>query len=179
VYRQRVNVMNRNRIVAILIAVLLLAGAAPDFAQAASPSVQVRYIHPKHFTETRFTPPSERIGSMDYLAPLKRYIEKRAAKVIQPGQKLSIEITDIKRAGNYEPWPGGPSGWMRVVRSDYPPRITLHFTLHGADGSVLKKGTRHLIGMGFMSWSMPGNSDPLRYEKTLIDHWLRHGENKL
>lgn len=165
--------------------IVLTAGlflvAAGAWAVSLDPSsaVQVRYDHPEKFTEARMTPPGRMTDAEDYLGPLKRYIEHRAARMLKPGQHLSIVITDVDRAGEYEPWPGAPTGWMRVVRRTYPPRIDLHFTLHDAQGAVVKQGTRKLFDMSFMDDVSTTNSDPLRYEKALIDHWLRHGESGL
>jgi hypothetical protein len=164
-----------------LLALLLPAMAVQARAAATSPPpvVEVTYTHPDQFTETRITPISERYHAQDYLPRLKHYIQQRAARLLGPGQHLSIVITDLALAGNYEPWPGSPTGWMRVIRRSYPPRIDLHFTLRDAQGRLLKEGVRKLRNPGFMDSASIHDSDPLRYEKALVDRWLRKGVNGL
>lgn len=165
--------------IALTAGLLLLASGAWAMSLDTSSAVQVRYDHPEKFTEARQTPPSRMTDADDYLGPLKRYIEHRAKHVLGPGQHLSIVITDVDLAGEYEPWSGAQTGWIRVVRRTYPPRIDLHFTLQDANGAVLKQGTRKLFDLDFMDTVSSTNSDPLRYEKALIDRWLKHGESGL
>jgi hypothetical protein len=59
----------------------------------------------------------------------------------------------------------------------YPPRIALRFKLTDADGKVIRAGKRQLNGLGYLhdQPASPGNTDPLRYDKGLIDRWLRRG----
>ena len=166
------SLLNRVRI-PLFVGLLLAASAAWAGETAPSPRVVVTYENPAKFTENRTTPVSERYKSDNDLAMLKRYIEKRAARVLAPGQHLDIVVTDVALAGRYEPWPNSPTGWMRVVRRTYPPRIDLHYTLQDASGKVIKKGSRKLSDLGFMDTTGIQNSDPIRYEKVVIDNWLR------
>ncbi len=92
---------------------------------------------------------------------------------MQPGQRLDIELTDIKRAGDYEPWHGLQWSDVRVMRDIYPPRINLTFTLYGANGQVVEQGERKLLdGSYLLNSSLGLNTDPLRYEKRMLDDWL-------
>jgi hypothetical protein len=150
-------------------------------ATAGGGPVTVRYDHPENFTETRevraFAPFRADSG---YLETLKGYIEKHAAAALQPGQKLDIVVTDVDRAGSYLPSAGTPNP-VRVVEDLYPPRITLHFRLLDSQGQVVGEGERKLTDLAFM-YDTPGgatNTDPLRYEKRLIDRWLAKGPSKL
>lgn len=159
-----------------------LALALATFAAvAAAGPVTVRYDHPENFTETKevkaFAPSRADPG---YLKTLQGYIEKKAATVLEPGQKLDIVISDIDRAGSYLPSVGSLNP-VRVVKDIYPPRITLHFRLLDGQGAVIREGDRKLTDLGFM-YDSPGglsNSDPLRYEKRTIDRWLARGPAKL
>jgi hypothetical protein len=166
---------------------MLLAGvyAMPSaFAHTEThpPRVTVKYDHPQKFTESvksrAFTGSAD---NDDYLPRLKRYIQTRAAKILAPGERLDIVITDIDRAGNYEPWLGPSYSRVRIIRDVYPPRIDLHFRLLGADGQVIREGTRKLRDPGFLHTGAPGpgDSDSLRFEKRLIDRWLRRGTASL
>lgn len=162
------------RILAAL-GLLLLAGAAWARPATTPTSVKVTYSHPENFTEMRITPRSEWTDVESNMALLKRYIERRAASVLGPGQQLDIVITDLALAGQYEPWPSSPTGWMRVIRRNYPPRIEFHFTLRDADGKVVKQGKRTLTNFAFMDTASIHDSDPVRYTKALVDRWLRRG----
>ncbi|HEV2679224.1 MAG TPA: DUF3016 domain-containing protein [Rhodanobacter sp.] len=150
-------------------------------AWAATPpdNVSVRYKDPQHFTEAKRSFGVHLIDADVYLKPLKDYIVQRASRVLTPGQRLDIEVTDVKRAGEYEPWHGPRFDDVRVIKDIYPPRIDLDFTLYGADGKVLREGQRKLRDPAFLSRSSATDQDSLRYEKSLIDSWLRKGAGEL
>ena len=165
-----------------LLAASSLASAPRLHAAEASPqTVTVTYDHPEHFTETReekALAPTR--ASNDYLATLKTYMEQRGAKILAPGQHLDVVVTDIDRAGSFEPWRGGQMREVRIIKDIYPPRIDLRFKLTGADGKVIREGTRKLRDPGFLSGNTaPTSTDSLRFEKRLIDRWLRRGPDKL
>ena len=160
---------------------LVLAVLAAAATAATHGTVSVHYDHPENFTETRevraFAPMRADPG---YLATLKAYIEKRAAAMLPPGQRLDIVITDIDRAGSYLPSVGRLNP-VRIVKDSYPPRINLHFRLLDNQGRTIREGDRHLVGLGFM-YDSPGglsDNDPLQHEKRLIDRWLKRGPAKL
>lgn len=164
-----------------LLAASSLASPLLRAAEAPPQAVTVTYDHPEHFTETReekALAPTR--ASNDYLAVLKTYIEKRGAKMLAPGQQLEVVVTDIDRAGSFEPWHSGPLHEVRIIKDIYPPRIDLSFKLLDADGKVIREGSRKLRDPGFLtSNTSPTSDDSLRYEKQLIDRWLRQGPDKL
>ncbi|WP_426700974.1 DUF3016 domain-containing protein [Rhodanobacter sp. Col0626] len=162
----------------LCIACLALASIV---ARAATPpdNVTVRYNDPRHFTEARRSVGVHRADADAYLKPLKAYIAQRAARVLAPGQRLDIEVTDVDRAGEYEPWRGPDFDDVRIIKDVYPPRIDLHFMLYGADGKVLREGSRKLRNAAFLGQGLATDQDSLRYEKSLIDLWLRKGAAKL
>jgi hypothetical protein len=150
-------------------------------AHAATPpdNVNVRYKDPQHFTEAKRDVGVHLIDPAAYLKPLQAYIAQRASRILTPGQRLDIEVTDVDRAGEYEPWRGPRFNDVRIIKDIYPPRIDLDFTLYGADGKVLREGSRKLRDPTFLNHNMASDQDPLRYEKSLIDLWLRKGTGKL
>lgn len=155
-----------------LVSVMTRAATAPD-------NVDVHYKDPQHFTEARRSFGRHLIGADDYLKPLQAYIAQRASRILAPGQRLDIEVTDVDRAGEYEPWRGPRFDDVRIIKDIYPPRIELDFTLYGPDGKVQRKGHRKLRDPGFLSHNLAANQDSLRYEKSLIDRWLRKGAGNL
>lgn len=163
-----------------LLCVACLALGSVIAQAATSPeNVHVRYKDPQHFTEAKRSFGMHLIRADAYLEPLKTYIAERAARVLAPGQRLDIEVTDVDRAGEYEPWRGPDFDDVRIIKDIYPPRIDLDFTLYDADGKVLDKGSRKLRDAAFLGNSSAASQDPLRYEKSLIDRWLRKGIGKL
>ncbi len=155
-----------------LTSVIARAAAPPD-------SVNVRYKDPQHFTEAKRSVGVHLVKADAYLKPLKAYIGQRAARILAPGQRLDIEVTDVARAGQYEPWRGPNFNDVRIIKDTYPPRIDLNFTLYGADGKVLRQGQRKLRNAAFLSNGSHIDQDSLRYEKSLIDLWLRKGAGNL
>ena len=154
---------------------------ASIMAQAATPSdnVSVHYRNPQNFSEAKRSFGANRSDADAYLKPLKDYITQRAARILAPGQRLDIVVTDVQRAGDYEPWRGPRFNDIRIIKDIYPPRIDLDFTLYGADGNVLSEGSRKLRNAAFLNGISASDQDPLRYEKSLIDQWLRKGAGKL
>ncbi|MBA2079701.1 DUF3016 domain-containing protein [Rhodanobacter sp. PCA2] len=175
----------------LLLAAMTLLGM-PAMAAAATPpaatadtataaNVTVTYDQPEKFTETRklrsLAPTRLDDG---YLKTLKTYIETRAGKMLPPGDRLDIVVTDIDRAGSFEPWRRGTMQEVRIIKDIYPPRIDLHFRLLDASGKVIREGERKLRDPGFMSsGGATSSNDSLRYEKALLDRWLRKGPDQL
>jgi Protein of unknown function (DUF3016) len=102
-----------------------------------------------------------------------RFVAERAAPRLSQGQRLEVHLTDVQRAGSFEPWRGPQAADVRIVRDIYPPRIDLRFKLLDADGKLLHEGSRQLRDATFMMRPDLYPNDPLRYEKTLLDDWLR------
>jgi hypothetical protein len=156
------------------------AMAALAFApvlSAATPKADFRttvvFFEPEKFTEVSDRYNGTDQGRADILDLLKDYIQERAQSFVREGEKLSITITDVDLAGDYEPWRGAFTHDIRIVKDIYPPRISLSFKLTGADGEVIKQGTRDLKNLGFLQSIAPPVNESYRHEKALIDDWLR------
>lgn len=139
------------------------------------PKTEVVFFEPDKFTDVsnRYMGDSEkeRDGT---LAELRTYLIKQANRALAPGQQLKITVTDVDLAGEFEPWRGGSMADVRIVKEIYPPDIKLSFQLTDADGNVLKQGDRHLRDMAFMMTLSIDRNDPLRFEKELLDNWVRN-----
>lgn len=160
------------------LACLALLCTLAQAAQAPG-NVSVQYRDPGNFTEAKHAFGVSTSDANAYLKPLQAYIEQRAARILAPGQRLVIEVTDVDRAGEYEPWRGPDFRSVRIIKDIYPPRIDLSFTLYGTDGKILREGRRSLRDVGFFGRGQLGDSDSLRYEKALLDRWLRKGSGDL
>ena len=135
-------------------------------------TVSVRWEDPAQFTEIRYSHNRWEARQGNWVEQLATYLRERAEKRLPQGEQLDVNIVDIRRAGNYEPWHTAFND-VRVLRDIYPPRMTLTFKRIAADGRVIAEGERKLSDMGFlMSGNAVGSHDPLRYEKHMIDRWL-------
>lgn len=136
--------------------------------------VDVSWSDPAQFGDLRYTHNRWEAAQGDWVRQLAEHVRKSATKQLRPGETLQVNITDITRAGEYEPWHGINFDHVRIIRDRYPPRMELSYTLYGADGQVLAQGDSKLRDFGFMMGSSPLNqTDPLRYEKRMIDDWTR------
>lgn len=173
--------MNRRIVLHVLLTAMALLQLPAMAATAAPPNVSVSYNHPEQFTETRKVlalAPS--LAHDDYLQTLKTYIGDRASKIVPPGDHLYIVVTDIERAGSFEPWRGPELRNVRVIKSNYPPRIDLNFVLLDSNGQTVRKGARKLRDPFFRAdGASEWDIDNLRYEKLLIDRWLKKGPDQL
>ena len=100
------------------LAVLALACASVHAAPPPPPptNVTVHYTDPKLFTETKRSAFAHPIDANGYLEPLKAYIAQRASRILGPGQRLDIKVTDVDLAGEYEPWHGPRLSDIRIIK---------------------------------------------------------------
>lgn len=146
---------------------------APRSLPAEGP-VSVRWTDPSQFTELRTSGNRFEARRGDWVTDLAEHLREAAQKRLAPGQRMDVEITDIRRAGMYEPWRGISMQDVRIMRDIYPPRVTLSFRVTDADGRVVDEGERKLVDSSYlMRSSIFNDSDSLRYEKAMIDRWLR------
>ncbi len=170
----------------LTLAALLAAGAADarppstvtdpqaPRALASEGPVQVQWNDPSGFTELRQSRNRWEAERGDWVVKLAEYLRKQAVNQLPDGQQLAVTITDIKLAGDYEPWHGARMDEVRFMRDIYPPRISLQFTLTNAQGQVVDQGERKLVDNAYLYGSTRlSDTDPLRYEKRLLDDWLR------
>ena len=114
-------------ITGLALACLLAVGAAeakprtvtdPEAPRALSVEgpVQVQWTDPTQFTELRYSRNRWDAERGNWVETLAEYLRTQASKQLPPGQKLDVTITDIKRAGDYEPWHGPRLDDVRVMR---------------------------------------------------------------
>ena len=147
--------------------------AAPRALPAEGP-VQVQWTDPANFTELRHSRNRWEAQRGNWVNTLANHLRTRAARQLPDGQQLAVTITDIKRAGDYDPWHGLQMQDVRFMRDIYPPRVSLQFTLTDAQGQVIDQGERKLVDSSYLyGGTRLSDTDPLRYEKRLLDDWLR------
>lgn len=136
--------------------------------------VSVSWTDPAQFTEIRNSHNRWESKRGDWVRKLAEHLREGASERLRNGERLDVVITDIRRAGDYEPWQGVSAQDVRIMRDLYPPRITLTFKRYDAGGRVVAEGERKLVdGMYLSRGGGSFDSDPLRYEKQLLDDWMR------
>lgn len=180
--------MNRTLVAAAVLIAALAAATAADarvrtvtdpqapraLASNADSPVKVSWTDPAQFTDIRYSRNRWEAERGNWVSDLAGHFQKTAAKRLPEGQRLQVTITDIKRAGDYEPWHGPRMDDVRIVKDIYPPRLSFSWIRTDASGRVLDQGEKKLVDTAFlMSGTMLGDSDPLRYEKRMIDDWVR------
>lgn len=158
--------------------ILTLSSMAAGWSLSAAPtpsntSTEVVFFEPEAFTDVNDTSMGTDRGREDNLFLIRQHLVDRAGAFLPAGSKLSVTITNVDLAGDFEPWHGFRWSDVRIVKDIYPPRIDLTFRLVDAQGNVLKQGKRELRNMGFMMGSSINSQDAMRHEKTLLDDWLR------
>ena len=162
--------------IASLLLAATIAGNAAAAPRAPDDSrVDVSWTNPDDFSDSKTTPGSDigRPTPDEWLGELSKHLKSRAGRALAPGQTLDVVFTNVQRAGIYEPWRGPQWDDVRIVKDMFPPRIDLTFTLHNADGSVAEEGKRQLRDPAFLQRGILNETDPLRFEKRLLDDWIR------
>lgn len=175
--------LRRCRVVLTVVAFVLAGGAAAKarfVTDADAPRslpadgrVEVRWDDPARFSEIRRSGNPREAARGSWVLQLAEHLRAHAGRRLPAGERLAVDLVDIDRAGEYEPWQGIQYADTRVLRDRYPPRIVLRFTRSGADGRVLAHGERTLRDAAFLLHaSGAGDGDPLRHEKAMLERWL-------
>ena len=159
---------------AVLACVLLPANVAAAADSDKLPArVQVTWAPAEQLSEVKdnqldrgWLRPSE------WMQTLGDHLRKRADRVLPPGQRLDVRIDDIKLAGSFEPWHRPGLQDVRILKDIYPPSMKLHFKLSGADGATIREDDAQLRDNSYLQRAVTNTTDPLRYDKRMIDDWL-------
>ena len=168
---------NRFPVAARCCAAVALALVAIAAAPASAPPperVQVAWAPTETLSEVKDNPMQRGwLRPKDWTHDLGDHLRKRADLVLPAGEQLKVTIDDIKLAGAYEPWRGPEAQDIRFLRDLYPPRMDLHYSLTGADGTIIREGQSRLRDGAYLQHTVTTSTDPLRYDKRMIDVWLR------
>jgi len=135
--------------------------------------VDVVFEKPEEFADVKDSTMNSDKDRESILGLLKEYLQEAAPKLLPEGHSLSITVTEVDMAGEFEPWHGPRFDSVRIVKDIYPPRINLSYRLTDATGAVVKEGKRELRDLSFMPNVSPISSqDSLRYEKAMLRDWL-------
>jgi len=146
---------------------------AADGAKTKADNVTVVFDHPEKFADVKDEFMGTDKGRDAILEGIRTFITERSASCLKEGQKLDVKFTDIDLAGEFEPQRGPNFDRVRIMKNIYAPRFDLEFKLTGADGKVLNEGKRTLRDSYYMDRMIADKSDPLCYDKDILNDWLR------
>lgn len=139
-----------------------------------SAEVEVVFEDPKSYRDIEYGYHNVSRGIKVYLPQIEKHIAKQAKRYLQEGQSLSMTITDLDLAGEYEPWRNPDFDDIRIVKAIYPPRISFYYELKDSSGEVLSSGEENLSDLAFQYRVRTNTHDELFYDKALITDWMRN-----
>jgi hypothetical protein len=153
-----------------LIAASVLCIAA--WSAAAEASVVVSFVQPERYRDASrdgvARPASPREPA---LLEIARYLERLGEQRLTAAQTLRIEVLNVDLAGEVNPMQAS-TPQTRVLRAASWPRIRLRYTLEEG-GLVRAQGEETIVDMDYQSHgSTISSSDPLRYEKAMLEDWF-------
>jgi hypothetical protein len=161
----------KSKLVLSVCAGLALAGGLAAASPKPVSAVEVNFLEPDRFTDVNSGWGTD-FDRDSYLDALKDIVTRQAQYQLPAGQKLTVTFTDVDLAGDFEPWRGVRFHDIRIVKALYPARLQFSFKLTGANGEVLKQGTRDLRESLFVSRFGAG-FDLLPHEREILEGWLR------
>jgi hypothetical protein len=145
----------------------LVVGGLLALAASAQAAVSVVFNETQRYSDVPFPTADRR----EVLAQIEDHF-KKLAQYLPAGQDLNIEVLDVDLAGREVPnFRAGRD--LRVIngRADWP-RMQLRYSLQQG-GQVVKSGEAQLQDMNYQhSANRYFDSEPLRYEKQMIDDWF-------
>jgi len=142
------------------------------WTSGASAAVEVSFDRPERYTDAGLYGDYGSKARKATMREIRRHLERLAERHLQPRQKLIVEILDIDLAGRYEPWQ--PHAYdVRILRDLTWPRIELRYRLEEG-GTILVGDEETIADLSYLMGPCPGfASDPLRYEKAMLDRWFK------
>lgn len=134
--------------------------------------VTVEWQDPKSFSDVKASGDIQSRFENRTFEELTKNLNKEAAKILKPNQKLEMVVTNLDLAGDVRPTFGATPNDLRVVKNIYPPRITFSYKVIEGD-QVIIAGNEKLTDLNFMYSIRSNNDRPNRYENTLLTSWLK------
>ena len=143
------------RLALSFVAVLLLA-------EPVAAGVKVSFADPERFTDAD-------LRGVDVVKDLRAYFQRLGSR-LDRSIDLSVTVLDINAAG-FDMSTRGPSSY-RVLSGATWPKVKLRYVLT-KNGKVIKSGEEWITDQIYRAHAgMASSSDPLRYEKNMLDDWF-------
>ncbi|EGM68614.1 DUF3016 domain-containing protein [Shewanella sp. HN-41] len=134
--------------------------------------VKIVWQSPKDFRDIESSGEIQSRYEKRLFETLTENINKEAAKILKPNQKLEMTITDVDLAGDMRPTFGATANDLRIIKDIYPPRLTFSYQVLDND-KVIMAGDEKLLDMGFMDGIKPLTDKPFIYETKMLTDWLK------
>jgi hypothetical protein len=151
---------------------LVAAGALYGADAPKTPWADVVFDHPEKFTDIKDQQSPTDKGQQAILDQIREFLVLRSKPFVPEGCKLTMTFTDIKLAGQFEPWRGPNWDQVRIVKPIYPPRFIFTWNVTDAAGKVIKQGKEDILDTAFDMRVTIDLSDPLRFEKDILKDWM-------
>jgi hypothetical protein len=152
---------------------LLAAGALRASEAATAPRTEVIFDHPEKFRDVRDANIPSDSGRDSILAEIRNHLVEKASSLVPDGYKLTVTFTDIKLAGDFEPWRGPQWDEVRIVKPVYPPYFKFSYSVTDPSGKVVREGKENINDLDFQDRVVVDTNDALRYEKQILDDWAQ------
>jgi Protein of unknown function (DUF3016) len=137
------------------VVVMLLAGPA-------AAGVKVSFADPKRLADAD-------LRGVDVVKDLRTYFQRLSSR-LDRGIDLNVTVLDIDATG-FDMSTRGPSSY-RVLSGATWPKIKLRYALT-KNGKVIASGEEWVTDQIYRAHAgMASSSDPLRYEKNMLDDWF-------
>lgn len=150
---------------------LLVCGALIAGTPAIAGEAAVSFIAPERFTDASLRGGYGEKARAYALDGIARHLQGLAARELTPAQSLAVEVLDVDLAGRFDPRQIQNHD-LRILTEATWPRITLRYTLTDS-GRVVLSAEETVIDQSYLARPTRASSDPLRYEKTMLDDWFR------
>ncbi len=134
--------------------------------------VKIVWQNPKDFRDIESSGDIQSRYEQHLFETLTANMNKAAANILKPNQKLEITVTDVDLAGDMRPTFGATANDLRVVKDLYPPRMTFSYQVFEND-KVIVAGEEKLTDMGFMTNFKSLSDKPFMYETQMLNDWLK------
>jgi hypothetical protein len=152
---------------------LTFLGVSGLAAEQPPPVVTVAWENPDSYVDVRAAYGTQGQFEKRLFAALGAFIEKEAAKILVPGQKLMVTVHNLDMAGFIEMNTLRMGEWLRVVRDPDHVMIEIEHQLVDESGEVISELRKRYTARPRSQWS-PGNEGrSFQYEKQVIIEWLR------
>jgi hypothetical protein len=151
----------------VLLVSVFFAIASPCYA-----AVTVVFVHTESYSDASLYNGYGAKGQEPALRGIREHLERLGARYLKPGDRLEVEVLDIDLAGRFEWW--RPYAYdVRILRDITWPRMKLRYVLEKNGRRVACPGEFVSDRVYLMNAAMRSSSDPLRYEKSMLDDWFR------
>lgn len=148
----------------------MLAAVLLVLPLAAAAAVDVRYLNPEKYTDAGQRP-GERLPPESLKRELAAEMQRLGERYLEPGQELAVDVLDLDLAGRFQWWDAS-QGQVRVMDGVGWPRMQVRYRLTRG-GRTLEQGEESLSHRSYLEAAPARSSDPLRYEKDMLDAWFR------